>query len=51
MWLPGPFHVKKKGNHKLLLFCAVGLPEDEFNDMLSREELTEEQLNLCRDIR
>ncbi len=49
MWLPGPFHVKK-GNHKLL-FCAVGLPMDEFNDMLSRAELTEEQLNLCRDIR
>jgi len=24
---------------------------DEFNDMLAREELTEEQLNLCRDIR
>jgi hypothetical protein len=29
----------------------VGLPMDEFNDMLSREDLTEEQLNLCRDIR
>jgi hypothetical protein len=24
---------------------------DEFNDMLAREKLTEEQLNLCRDIR
>ncbi len=31
--------------------CVVGLPMDEFNDMLAREELTEEQLNLCRDIR
>ena len=51
MWLPGPFHVKKKGNHKLLSFCAVGLPEPEFNDMLAREKLTEEQVNLCRDIR
>jgi len=29
----------------------VGLPMDEFNDLLSRNELTEEQLNLCRDIR
>ncbi len=38
------------------LYCykqtvVVGLPMDEFNDMLAREELTEEQLNLCRDIR
>ena len=24
---------------------------DEFNDMLSKEELSEEQLNICRDIR
>ena len=24
---------------------------DEFNDMLSKEDLTEEQLNICRDIR
>ena len=24
---------------------------DEFNDLLSKRELTEEQLNLCRDIR
>lgn len=31
--------------------AVVGLPMDEFNDMLSREDLTEEQLNLCRDIR
>jgi hypothetical protein len=29
----------------------VGLPMDEFNDLLSRHDLTEEQLNLCRDIR
>ena len=29
----------------------VNLPMDEFNDMLSRHELNEEQLNLCRDIR
>merc|ERR1719334_2434869 len=29
----------------------VNLPMDEFNDLLSKHELTEEQLNLCRDIR
>ena len=29
----------------------VSLPMDEFNDMLSKEDLTEEQLNICRDIR
>lgn len=29
----------------------VGLPMDEFNDLLSRHELTEEQLNMCRDVR
>ena len=29
----------------------VDPPMDEFNDMLSREDLTEEQLNICRDIR
>ena len=29
----------------------VNLPMDEFNDMLSRHELNEDQLNLCRDIR
>ena len=29
----------------------VGLPMDEFNDLLSKQDLTEEQLNLCRDIR
>jgi len=29
----------------------VGLPMDEFNDLLSRHELSEEQLNICRDIR
>ena len=29
----------------------VGLPMDEFNDLLSRHELSEEQLNMCRDIR
>lgn len=26
-------------------------PMDEFNDMLSKEDMTEEQLNICRDIR
>ena len=26
-------------------------PMDEFNDMLSKEDLSEEQLNICRDIR
>jgi hypothetical protein len=30
---------------------VINLPMDEFNDMLSRHELNEEQLNLCRDIR
>jgi len=29
----------------------VSPPMDEFNDMLSKEDLTEEQLNICRDIR
>ena len=29
----------------------INLPMDEFNDMLSRHELNEEQLSLCRDIR
>jgi len=29
----------------------VDPPMDEFNDMLSKEDLTEEQLNICRDIR
>ena len=29
----------------------VNLPMDEFNDLLSKHELSEEQLNLCRDIR
>ena len=29
----------------------VGLPMDEFNDLLSKNELSEEQLNVCRDIR
>ena len=29
----------------------INLPMDEFNDMLSRHELNEEQLNMCRDIR
>ena len=26
-------------------------PMDDFNDMLSKEDLSEEQLNICRDIR
>ena len=29
----------------------VNPPMDEFNDMLSKEDLSEEQLNICRDIR
>lgn len=29
----------------------INLPMDEFNDLLSKHDLTEEQLNLCRDIR
>jgi hypothetical protein len=29
----------------------VAPPMDEFNDMLSKEDLSEEQLNICRDIR
>ena len=29
----------------------IDLPMDEFNDLLSKHELTEEQLTLCRDIR
>ena len=29
----------------------INLPMDEFNDMLSKHEMTEEQLTLCRDIR
>jgi len=29
----------------------VGLPMDEFNDLLSKTDLSEEQLNICRDIR
>lgn len=37
-----PFNVK----HTL-----VGLPMDEFNDLLSKTDLSEEQLNICRDIR
>ena len=30
---------------------TINLPMDEFNDLLSKHELTEEQLTLCRDIR
>jgi len=41
----------KERKPQIIIICAVGLPMDEFNDMLSRAELTEEQLNLCRDIR
>jgi len=29
----------------------IALPMDEFNDLLSKNTLTEEQLNICRDIR
>jgi len=29
----------------------IQLPMDEFNDMLARHDLTEDQLNMCRDIR
>ena len=42
----------------LMITCAICLqedivnpPMDEFNDMLSKEDLSEEQLNICRDIR
>ena len=37
----------------LPITCAdiINLPMDEFNDLLSKHELTEEQLTLCRDIR
>ena len=39
-------------NHQQIMFQdIVNLPMDEFNDLLSKRELTEEQLNLCRDIR
>jgi len=37
-----PFNVKQ---------TLVGLPMDEFNDVLSKNDLSEEQLNICRDIR
>jgi len=36
-----PFNVK----------TLIALPMDEFNDLLSKNDLTEEQLNICRDIR
>ena len=29
----------------------VNLPMDEFNDLLGKHDFTEDQLNLCRDIR
>ena len=29
----------------------IDMPMDEFNDLLSKHELTEEQLTLCREIR
>ena len=29
----------------------IDLPKDEFNNLLSKDELTEKQLTLCRDIR
>ena len=32
------------------LHDIINLPMDEFNDMLSRHELNEEQLNLCRKV-
>ena len=41
-------------NGLLMVFLQqdiVDPPMDEFNDMLSKEDLTEEQLNICRDIR
>ena len=31
--------------------AIIDLPMDEFNDLLSKHELTEEQLTLCREIR
>ena len=44
--------VLSSDNHQQIMFQdIVNLPMDEFNDLLSKRELTEEQLNLCRDIR
>ena len=33
------------------LQTLVSLPMDEFNDLLSKNDLSEAQLNVCRDIR
>jgi len=42
----------KESGIDLTINQIVGLPMDEFNDLLSsRHDLSEEQLNLCRDIR
>ena len=44
--------VLSSDNHQqIMIQDIVNLPMDEFNDLLSKRELTEEQLNLCRDIR
>ena len=44
---------RKASGARLPINChdIINLPMDEFNDLLSKHELTEEQLTLCRDIR
>ena len=39
------------GRLPISVMDIIQLPMDEFNDLLSKHELTEEQLTLCRDIR
>ena len=41
----------KGANLRFTADQIVGLPMNEFNAMLSKEELSEEQINLCRDMR
>merc|ERR1719320_2101937 len=43
--------IAKQAGIRLNVKDIVTPPMDEFNDMLSKEDLTEEQLNICRDIR
>ena len=52
------FDEKYKHTVQILGLCLpisvrdiIDLPMDEFNDLLSKHELTEEQLTLCREIR
>ncbi len=33
------------------LYSVVGLPWDEYNDLVAKEKMTEEQCNLCLNIR